>query len=165
MAKKSFNLFSLTGQRLYRELQGAKGYSLDSHSINQIAQILFKNNIHLISRPRLPNYEAQNLAKNLNRLDPYAIHYIVRSEAEFNLLELLDGNPLFTEASDIVEALEKTEFSFVENPYSSMEKIWCYDHGSAPVFVTETNTHVKPSDPIIQKASRLGLDKSMRYTY
>ena len=166
MVNKKFNLFSLSGHRLMTEIQKAPDYSLDRWSIVELIKILHEQDIHLLSRPQIENKEAEILTYNLRTLDPIGLYYVLRSEAEYNLLEIFDNPDLVFEAEDIVETIARTEYSFVHKPYTDQEHVWDFTMGSAPfVEVKEEKTHLPKDHPKIIAASGAGLAKSMRYTY
>jgi len=72
------------------------------------------------------------LADNIYEVDPHGADYTLRSEAEHNLLNLLDGTHHIVEALDIVENVMHAGYEFVQNPNTSQENKWNFTIGSAP---------------------------------
>ena len=165
MISNGFNLFSLTGQRLYQAIKDS-ACQLDQYSINQAARLLYKNNIHLMHIDNPQNAHARRLADNILNYDPCGIHYKIQSEAEHNLLDLFNETPLLVEAEDMVESVYETGLSFVESPNTLNQKIWDFTIGSAPVVYAYEKKRFLPADhPEILTISDLGLAKSMRYSF
>lgn len=156
MVQKNFNLFSLTGMRLF-DLARQFNHDVGEFAIREISQILYQNNIHLLSSNQVPYFQTTELADNIYAADPHGADYILRSEAEHNLLNLLDGTYHIVEALDIVENVMYSGYEFVKNPNTPQENRWNFTIGSAPViYVGGVDGYLPNDHPKIKAAAITG---------
>ena len=165
MAQNDFNLFSLTGMRLF-DLARQFNHEIGEFALREISQILYQNNIHLLSSDQMPYFQTTELADNIYEVDPHGADYTLRSEAEHNLLNLLDGTHHIVEALDIVENVMHAGYEFVQNPNTSQENKWNFTIGSAPViYVGGTDGYLPNDHPKIRAVAITGrLKKSAANT-
>lgn len=161
MTKKNFNLHSLTAQRLWT-LSRQFNHDISEYAIREISQTLYKNNVYLLSGTQSSHYETTELMDNIYAVDPHGADHIIRSEAEHNMVRLLDGTEYLAEAENIIESAMYGGYSFFENPNTPQQKEWNFTIGSAPViYVCNLNEFLPVDHPVIQNISKTGSIKRL----